>query len=167
MHNKFVVPLFVMVGFNRLLIAPVIGSDGRSASRLRTRYPSDVMRKGELMETKFDHISFDILDISHPSRHESLNRIVVDNKILIDERLNDGRECRVEENKIFTDERLTDVRECQHGEGCQKQATYGNIDDNLPSFCVKHAFRGNVFVKRGNCRCRTEQCCQSCGLLAL
>jgi hypothetical protein len=62
------------------------------------------------------------------------------------------------EHVNLTNDNLIDVRECQHGEGCQKQATFGNTDDNIPTFCVKHALRGSVFVKRGYCRCQSVSC---------
>lgn len=48
-----------------------------------------------------------------------------------------------------------DLAECQHGEGCQKQATYGMFRFNFPAapiFCFKHALQESVFTKRGRCR---------------
>jgi hypothetical protein len=48
-----------------------------------------------------------------------------------------------------------DPSECRHGEGCQKQATFGIICLNAPPtpmFCIKHALEGMVFTKRGRCR---------------
>ena len=61
---------------------------------------------------------------------------------------------RVDHNK--SDESNTGIMiECQHGDGCQKQATFGMFGRNMqpkPMFCLKHALHDNFFLKRGWCR---------------
>jgi hypothetical protein len=142
MHLKFAV-LLGMVGFNSFGIAPVIGCDDRSSLRTQNRFFSEVVGKSEPMEN-IKKRNLNLLAVSqHPlqlQQDENINQIV-------------------ENHKIFLDEHRSDVRECQHGEGCQKQATFGNINESLPSFCVKHALRGSVFLKRGHCRFDSDSSC--------
>ena len=49
-----------------------------------------------------------------------------------------------------------DVLACQHGDGCQRQATYGPSElqgqKEAPKFCAKHAMQDHVFVNRHYCR---------------
>ncbi len=122
----YVVLVFVMVIVNSLLLSPVIGCNDKSPPKPPISFLSDIVGKGELMETLSKSRNCD------PHHNEHTN---------------------------FMGDVFNDVRECQHGEGCQKQATYGNIDNNIPMFCVKHALRGSVFVKRGYCRCQPASCC--------
>ena len=122
-----------MVSFS-LSLSPVIGCDDKSASRPHISFLSDIMGKGQPRETNLKNRNLDPFDASCLSVHN-------------------------EHFHVIADDNLNDVRECQHGEGCQKQATFGNMDDNTPSFCVKHALRGSVFVKRGYCRYCPDSCC--------
>jgi hypothetical protein len=121
-----VVLVFVMASFNSLSFSPVMGCDDKLSTMPHIRFPSDIVGQGELMETNLNNRKVDPLDVSHLPLHTEHFNVMGEN--------------------------FDEVRECQHGEGCQKQATFANVDNNVPTFCVKHALRGSVFVKRGYCR---------------